>query len=172
MKSFKVTINGAPAAKIAARTALFDLIDAEEPQNDKTVAAYIDNKITELSDTISADCSVRFINILSPEGLRIYERSLIIMLVKAAKELFPSRRVIIRHSVRFDIFFEMIGDSETLPEEVAALEKRMRELVARRIPFKRVEIPIDEAETLFKEKERQDLYNAIRERHRPYVVFY
>ncbi|MCL2060047.1 MAG: nucleoside kinase [Oscillospiraceae bacterium] len=171
MKYYNVSINGAPPAEVAERTALFDLIGPDERRANTVVAAFVNNRIAELTEEVAEDCSVRFVGILSSEGRRIYERSLIIMLVKAVKELYPNRRIIIEHSVRFDIYFELLGDRETLPEEIAAIEKRMRELAARDIPFKRVEIPLDEAEKLFKEKERQDLYNSIRESYRPYVIF-
>jgi uridine kinase len=170
LRHYNVRIEGAFPVKIKEGTALYDLIDT--PTERKIVAAYKDNRITELSEIVGADCDVRFIDSTSTEGRRICERSLIIVLVKAVRDLYPDRRVVIRHSVRFDIFFEIMGESETLPEEIAAIEARMKELAASKIPFNRIEIPIDEAEKLFREKERQDLYNAIRERHRPYVVFY
>ena len=175
LKYYNVSIDGAPPAKVAERTALFNLVEdinGAAGAGDSIVAAYVDNKIAELSDVVTADCNIRFVNVLSSEGRRIYERSIIILLVKAVKELFPNRRVLIRHSVRYDIYFEIIGEKETLPEEIAAIEKYMRELVSRRVPFTRVEVPEDEAEKLFQEKERQDLYNAMRERNRPYVLFY
>ena len=102
----------------------------------------------------------------------MYERGLVFMLVKAVGELYPGRRVLIRHSVRFDIFFEMIGGSETLPEEVAAIEKRMRDMADGEIPFVRIEAPMAEAEKLLIDNRRQDLYNAILENNKPHVVFY
>ena len=172
MKYYNVTIDGAPPVKVAEGTALFDLAKTGSDAAGRILAVYVDNNIAELSQAITADCSVRFIGVLSAEGRRIYERSLVIMLVKAVKELYPNRRVLITHSVRFDIYFEMLGERETLPEEIAAIEKRMRELASRDIPFSRAEISHDEAEKLFKEKERQDFYNAIREHRRPYVIFY
>ena len=172
MKYHNVIIDGALPRKTAEGTALYDLCDAKNRSDYKIVAAFMNNRVAELSERISGDCEIKFIGALSPEGRRIYERSLIMLLSKAVKELYPSRRVLIRHSVRFDIFFEIFGETETLPEEISAIEKRMREIAAAEIPFVRVEVPLADAEECFKAKERQDLYNAIRERHRPYVVFY
>jgi len=172
LKNIKVSIDGAPPIEIAEGTVLYELTGAGPRDGGKIVAAFVDNKISELTETVNTDCQIDFINSLSPEGLRIYERGLIFMLVKAVKTLFPERRVIIRHSVRYNIFFEMSGENETLPEEVAALEKYMRELSIRAMPFVRLETPIGEAEAIFRENDRNDLYNAIRERHRSFVVFY
>ena len=172
MKYYNVTIDGAPPAKVVEGTALFDLLDNRINDGGVIVAAYLNNEISELTRTITSDCDIRFLSALTSEGRRVYERSLIVMLVKAVKDLFPDRKVLVRHSVRYDIYFEMPGERETLPEEIAAIEKNMRGLVLSEIPFKRVDITEDEAEKLFKDKERQDLYNAMHERNRPYVIFY
>jgi len=172
LKYYKVSFDGAPPVKAAAGAQLSDFIGAERPPGERILAAYVDNAVCDLSTRITADCSVRFIGVLSAEGLRIYERSLIFTLAKAVRDLFPGRRLLIRHSVRFDIFFEIIGDSELLPEEIYAIERRMKELVAGRIPFKRAEVMLGDAVKFFGAKDRQDLYNAISERHLPHVVFY
>jgi len=185
VKNYLVAIDGAPPVEVPEGTVLRNLVDRRRnPDGDgraaytfnntdsAVFAAYVNNRVADLSSAVTEDCAVRFIGSQSPEGRRIYERGLVIMLVKAVGELFPSRRVLIRHSVRFDIFFEMAGESETLPEEVAAIEKRMREMADREIPFVRTETPMAEAEKYFKNGGRQDLYNAILERNRPHVVFY
>ncbi|MDR3121735.1 MAG: nucleoside kinase [Clostridiales bacterium] len=138
----------------------------------RVVAAILDNAETDLSAKITRDARVRFLDVGTPEGHRVYERSMIFMLARAVKELYPDRKVVVRHSVRFDIYFEIIGDSELLPEELAEIERCMRAYSARKLPFVRTEIQIGEAERLFAAKERHDLYDAIRERHRPYVAFY
>ena len=72
---------------------------------------------------------------LSAEDRRVYERGMIFLLVRAVKELYPDREVKIRHSVHFDIYFEIIGESEILPAEIALIEERMRSLAEGNIPF-------------------------------------
>jgi len=172
LRHLNVTIEGAPPAKVERGAELGRIIAAYGPPDQKILAAYIDNAVSELTTRIETDCSIRLIGAISPEGLRIYERSLIFMLIKAVRDVFPDRKVLIRHSVRHDIFFEVIGERELLPEEVVSIERRMKYLAGSKIPFVRKEIPMEETEALFGAKERTDLYNAISERRRPHVVFY
>ena len=112
------------------------------------IAALVDNELADLNTRIDANCTVRFLDIGTMEGLRVHERSLTIMLVKAVRDLYPERRVLIRHSVTSGVYFEVAGGTELLPDELVAIEARMRQLSERRIPFKRYEVSFAQAEKL------------------------
>ena len=173
MKKITLTFCDGKTAEVAEGTFLHDIAEKYNRSSFvKTVAAVVNNKLTELTKTVTDDCNVRFLDLASLDGRRIYERSLIFLLTKAARDLYPDRRVFVRHSVRNGIYFEIEGASELLPEELEAIEKRMHELSARNIPFIRTEIQMSEAEDLFDNTNRKDLYNAIKERNKSYVIFY
>jgi len=136
------------------------------------IAAMVDNDIKELGFALEKDCKVRFIDLNDEDGMRIYRRSLYFILIKAAYDLFPERRVVISHAVSKGLFCEIRGEKELEPEEVEQLEARMHEIVSMEIPFLKREIPIDEAEELFKSTGRMDRYNAIKHRNHPLVTIY
>jgi uridine kinase len=173
MRNCTVAFSDGTTEKVPKNTSLLELAAARAaPGRPRIIAALLDNAPADLNEKITRDCALRFFGTDSPEGMRVYERSLVFLLAKATRDLYPDKKVLIRHSVRLGLYFDMSGGTELLPEELAAIEKRMRELTARSIPFERREVDIAEAEKLFEIGGRKDLYNAIVERHKPYVVLY
>jgi uridine kinase len=146
--------------------------DYQELHSEPIIAAKVDNDIRELSYAIRRDCKVRFIDLTEEDGMRIYRRSLYFILIKAAYDLFPDRRVIISHAVSKGLFCELRGDKELEPGEVERLEQRMREIVRQAVPFRKREIPLDEAEELFKSTGRMDRYHSVKYRKKDMVTIY
>ena len=60
------------------------------------LAAYVNNRIKELNYRIYKPVTVRFIDITSFEGIRVYQRTISFILQKAVRELFPDRTLYIR----------------------------------------------------------------------------
>jgi uridine kinase len=146
--------------------------DCQKLYSEPIIAAKVDNDIKELSYEIKRDCRIRFIDLTEEDGMRIYRRSLYFILIKAAYDLFPDRRVIISHAVNKGLFCELRGDKELEPGEVERLEERMKEIVRQAIPFKKREIPIDEAKELFKSTGRMDRYYSVVHRKKRLVTIY
>jgi len=136
------------------------------------IAAKVDNDIRELGYLLEDDCKVSFIDLKEEDGMRIYRRSLYFILMKAVYDLFPDRRVIISHAVSKGLYCEIRGEKELEPLEVEQIEARMHEIVSQAIPFKKREIPLEEAEALFKSTGRMDRYHAIEHRNKKMVTIY
>ena len=173
MKNVKITFYDGKTMVVPENTQLLELTPLFDPHCFvKTVAAIVDNTITELTAKITQDCTVQFLDLANPDGRRIYERSLIFLLIKAVNDLYPERKVLLQHSVRHGVYAEITGEQDLLPEELVAIEHRMRSLSEDSIPIIRHKIPMDTAMEILNTNERQDLYSAIRERNKPYVIFY
>ena len=69
------------------------------------LAAYVNNRIKELNYRIYKPVTVRFIDITSFEGIRVYQRTISFILQKAVRELFPDRTLYIRHSLGASGFY-------------------------------------------------------------------
>lgn len=136
------------------------------------IAAKVDNDIRELSYVLDKDCRVKFLDLTDEDGMRIYRRSLYFILMKAIDGLFPDRRVIISHAIGKGLFCEIRGHKELDPIEVELLEKEMKQIVASAVPFRKREIPLEEAESLFKSSGRMDRYHAIEHRNKNTVTIY
>lgn len=115
------------------------------------VAAKVNNRLRELTETVEEDCEVDFIDLSTADGERIYLRSLIFVFIRACKEIFPDSRVVIEHSMNKGIYCEVHGNFTLSPRQVHRIEERMKEIVALDEPFERFEVTVDEAKRIFQE---------------------
>jgi len=153
-------------------TKIEDLVKGLKGKKDSIiVAVLINNEIKELTYRLEQDCNISFVDLTCEDGIRIYERGLKFLLLKAVNDLFPGLDLQIRHSVSRGVFFEIL-DYQVTSNDAKKIEKRMRELVEMDIPFTKVTVSIDEARKIFMEKGRQDKLRAIENREKDYVSLY
>lgn len=92
----------------------------------------------------------------SGEALEIYRHSTAHLLAAAVMDLFPGTKLGIGPALLDDpkggFFYDFQReDGRFSPDDLAKIEKRMRDLVKRNLAYKRVEMPKDEAERRFAE---------------------
>jgi len=146
--------------------------DFEHLYKTRIMAGRVDNDIKELGFQVDSDCRVQFVDLTHSDGIRIYQRSLSFVMIKAVYDLFPDRKVKINHSVTLGLYCEIEGSSQLTREEVVKIESRMHELVERKIPFIKKEVTREEAREIFEKYGRMDRYRSIEHRAKPYVTFY
>lgn len=158
--------------RVKKGTRIEDIIKGQKGKKDSIiVAVLVNNEIRELTYRLESDCDITFVDLTSEDGIRIYERSLKFVLIKAVHDLLPDLEVQIRHSVSRGVFFEII-DYHVTKEDALRIEKRMRELIEMDIPFTKVIVSIDDARKLFLKRGREDRYRVIENREKDYVSFY
>lgn len=169
----KVLVDNREEAKVKRGVTLLQLSrDYAMSHKQTIIAARVDNDIRELSYMLDRDCKVKFIDLTEEDGMRIYRRSLYFIFMKASYDLFPDRRVIISHAVSKGLFCELRGEKELEPADVEQIEARMHEIVVQAIPFEKREIPLEEAEALFKSTGRMDRYHSVEHRKKSLVTIY
>ncbi len=150
-----VTVNGNQCEMIRG-TSLEELIGKVQPSGGGlVVAGIVDNELRELTHQIDSSCSVKFVYMTSEDGVRIYQRSMKLLLLKALHDCYPDRDIAIRHSVSRGIFFNVLGEP-LVESEISMLDRRMRELVAADIPFVKTMISLEEARTHMEDLGRLD----------------
>lgn len=170
-RTILVNVEGVPL-EIASGTTLENLVAGRRGMSGALiVAAFLNNEIRELTFEVKEPCNIRFVSLASDDGVRIYQRSLKFLLLKALHDCYPDRDVAIRHSVSKGIFFDVVGPALG-QEQVRHLERHMHELVVRDVPFQKVIVSLEEARRIFRESGREDRYGAIRNREKDYVTLY
>lgn len=169
----RVVVEPGTEMSVDCGTSILELCDGfRNSYKAPIIAAKVDNDIRELGYLLEEDCKVSFIDLTDEDGMRIYRRSLYFILMKAAYDLFPERRVVISHAVSKGLFCEIKDHRELEPSEVERIEARMHEIVDLAIPFKKREIPIRDAEDIFEASGRMDRYHAIEHRNKELVTIY
>lgn len=171
LEPIMITLEGEPRA-VEPGMPLSSLLEGKTNADGVlVVAAIVDNEIRELNWEIREPCTVRFVDLRSEDGIRIYQRSLKFLLLKALHDCYPDRDVAIRHSVSKGIFFDVLGPSLS-QQDIAVLGNRMRELADRDIPFRKVTVSLEEARLVFRDAGRMDRLRAIQNREKDYVSIY
>jgi uridine kinase len=135
------------------------------------VAGKVDNDIRELGYHLNESCFVEFVDLNYTDGMRIYKRSSYFIMVKAFKEIFPERKVIIHHPIDRGMYCEVSGEPLT-EGDVKAVENKMYQIVDKKFPFIKRLMSAHDAKEFFSGKGRLDRYLAIEHRKKPYVSFY
>ena len=144
-----------------------------EPAADRIIAGLVDGRLRELTFPITRDVTVHRIMISDSDGLRIYRRALSFLLIVAAHELFPDRRITIDHSLPFGGYYCAVVDDRPFSEQdLAQIEERMWEIVAKDEPIKRMTVPLEEAEAYFEERGEDDKVRLLKSRAKDYLTLY
>jgi uridine kinase len=99
-------------------------------------AVLVNNELKDLDAPILTDCRVDPVTIDTAQGATTYRRSLCFLLAIAARELTPKRRLMAGMAIGTGFYHYYADDKPMSQAEVAALEARMRDLVARDAPIR------------------------------------
>lgn len=113
------------------------------------VAGIINNNIKDMATPLTEDCSVGFFDLSTEVGSKVYQRSLIYIMILAAREIFPNGQVIVQHSLSKGLYCEFLLDYPLTEQDVKAVEARMREIVEEDLPITKKTVPLEEAVKLF-----------------------
>lgn len=136
------------------------------------VAARVNNMLRELTYIPEGDVELEFVDLTSEDGERIYVRSLSCVFIRAAREIIKGCRVSIEHSLGNGIYCEIHGDRSITESDVLAIEKRMREIIQKDIPFIKESIPLEEAVEMFEKDGQLDKVRLLKYRKRPFINIY
>lgn len=71
------------------------------------------------------------------------------IMAQAVLEMFPSAKIAIGPAIEDGFYYDFDLPRPLTPEDLAAIEKRMRQLIARNFPFTRKEVSANEARNIF-----------------------
>lgn len=166
--------NAGRTIEVAMGTALLEVerqlrLDGPHP----FLAAYVNNRIKELNYRIYKPVTVRFIDITSFEGIRVYQRTISFILQKAVRELFPDRTLYIRHSLGASGFYCEISGFGPIPaEHLDAIKARMRGIIDRNLPIQGVKMLTDTARKIYEGFGMTDKIALLDSRPRLYSKIY
>jgi threonyl-tRNA synthetase len=149
----QVTLTLPDKNKITAEkgTMLSEILKSYKPGLN-AVAALIDNKKHDLSDTIENDCEISFIEADSEQGLDIIRHSTSHIMAEAVKALFPEVKVAIGPSIESGFYYDFDYEKTFSPDDLVKIEEKMKEIIKSKTPFKKSVLKKAEAIKLFEEK--------------------
>ena len=114
-----------------------------------TLAGKVDGELLDASYRIESDVSLSIITDRDEDGLEVIRHSTAHLLAQAVKQLFPDAQVTIGPTIDNGFYYDFAYKETFSPEDMAAIEKKMAELVKADIPITRKVMNRDEAVTFF-----------------------
>src|SRR5580658_6429794 len=114
------------------------------------LAGRVDGKLVDTSFIIDRDVKLSIVTAKDPAGLEVIRHSTAHLLAQAVKELFPEAQVTIGPVIEDGFYYDFAFKRPFTPEDLAAIEAKMRELAAADQTVNRRVMPRDEAVKFFR----------------------
>jgi threonyl-tRNA synthetase len=116
------------------------------------LAAFVGDRMVDLSFPLTQDATVRIVTNKSPEALELYRHSTAHLLAAAVTALFPNAQCGIGPAIDEGFFYDFVVERPFVPEDLAAIEAKMREMASSDFPFERQMWSRDEAIDFFRRR--------------------
>ena len=118
----------------------------------KAVAVIRDGELSDLSDPINTDTQIRIVTRTDPEALELIRHDAAHVMAEAVQELYPGTQVTIGPVIANGFYYDFAKNEPFHPEDLAAIEAKMHEIIARNAPFTKEVWGRDKAKSYFGEK--------------------
>src|SRR5437763_5004609 len=118
----------------------------------RTAAVARDGRVHDPGDTIARDARIEFLGRDEPRALELIRHDCAHVLAEAVQALWPGTQVTIGPVIENGFYYDFFRNQPFTPEDFAAIEKKMREIIARDKPFTKEVWSRDEAKRVFADK--------------------
>jgi threonyl-tRNA synthetase len=118
----------------------------------RTVAMALDGMLADLTDKISMDAKIEFVSREDPRALELIRHDAAHVMAEAVQSLWPGTQVTIGPVIENGFYYDFFRNEPFTPEDFPAIEKKMREIIARDAAFTKEVWTRDEAKRVFKDK--------------------
>ncbi|MCG6206039.1 threonine--tRNA ligase [Rhodopseudomonas sp. HC1] len=115
----------------------------------RTVAMALDGRLTDLADPIEDNAAIDFVARDDARALELIRHDAAHVLAEAVQSLWPGTQVTIGPTIENGFYYDFFRNEPFTPEDFAAIEKRMREIIQRDKPFTKEVWTRDEAKRVF-----------------------
>jgi len=150
MPQITVTLPDGSSRTVPAGLSVGDLAAQISPGLARAaLAAVVNGRLVDLTYPLTEDASVRIVTDRSPEALPLYRHSTAHLLAAAVTALFPGAQCGIGPATDEGFFYDFVVPRPFVPEDLEAIERKMRELAAADLPYERQMWPREEAKAFF-----------------------
>jgi threonyl-tRNA synthetase len=115
----------------------------------RTVAMALNGALTDLADPIEENAAIDFVARDDARALELIRHDCAHVLAEAVQSLWPGTQVTIGPTIENGFYYDFFRNEPFTPEDFAAIEKRMREIIQRDKPFTKEVWSRDEAKRVF-----------------------
>jgi threonyl-tRNA synthetase len=117
----------------------------------RTVAMALDGTLADLSDPIDHNAKIEFVNREDPRALELIRHDAAHVLAEAVQSLWPGTQVTIGPVIENGFYYDFFRNQPFTPEDLPAIENKMKEIIARDKPFTKEVWSRDKAKQTFRD---------------------
>ena len=118
----------------------------------RTVAMALDGAVIDLSDPIERDAKIDFLNREDPRALELIRHDAAHIMAEAVQSLWPGTQVTIGPVIENGFYYDFARNQPFTLEDLAVIEKKMKEIIARDRPFSKEIWSREQAKKTFADK--------------------
>ncbi len=119
----------------------------------RVCGAIVNNQVKELSFMIVKPKTIEFFDLSHPDGIRMFNRSLLFVLYMAVNDAFPDVTPIVQHGISHGFYFELEGLGRQITEsDIFSLEETMQSYISKNLPFVRKGLLTDVLVSIFRKQ--------------------
>ena len=153
MSVITVTLPDGSTKSVPKATTVGDIATSISPRLAQAAyAGMVNDRLVDLTYPLQADATVRILTNKDPEALTVYRHSTAHLLAAAVTQLFPSVQCGIGPPTDEGFFYDFVVPRPFVPEDLEAIEKKMKEIAGGDFVYERQMWPRDEALRFFRDR--------------------
>jgi threonyl-tRNA synthetase len=153
MRQVTVTLPDGSSRSVPAGTPVRAVAESISPRlAAAALAGAVDDRLVDLTFPLEQDARVRIVTDQAPDALPLYRHSTAHLMAAAVTALFPHAQCGIGPATEDGFFYDFVVDRPFVPEDLEAIEQKMKELAAADLPYERQMWPREEARRFFAER--------------------
>jgi threonyl-tRNA synthetase len=153
MSQVTITLPDGSARSVPAGTLVRGVAEEISPNLAKAaLAGVVDGRLVDLAYPLDRDATVRIVTDKSPEALPLLRHSTAHLLAAAVTNMFPGVQCGIGPATDEGFFYDFVVPRPFVPEDLEAIEAKMRELASQDLVYERQLWPRDEATAFFEKR--------------------
>jgi len=138
MSNFQVTLPDGSVQSVPSGSAPIDVARSISPRlADDALVAKVNGYLWDLNRPLEADATLQILTPKNPEALEVYRHSTAHLLAAAVLELYPETKLGVGPAIDNGFYYDFQRPDAFSPEDLEKIEKKMWELQAQDLPYKR-----------------------------------
>ena len=153
MAQITVTLPDGSQKHVESGTPVSAIAAAVSPRlADAALVAWVNDHLVDLDRPLVSDAAVRIVTSKNPEALEVYRHSTAHLLAAAVTALFPNAQCGIGPPTDDGFFYDFVVERPFVPEDLEAIEAKMRELAEANFVYERQMWPRQDAIDFFRQR--------------------
>lgn len=172
MELKKAYIYGGEVKEFEAGSTVGEILGFEKSIKEPFIAILDNQEVVDFSKRVHYDTNIRPAGMESSIGEKAYVSTLIFVLVKSVKNLYPNARIILKHSLNKGLYGEIENIGDITQEILDNIRAEMKKTIEKNLSIEKIQVKNDEAEKIFSEYGMEDKLRLLKHLDLSYVSLY